>query len=64
MTLSRLGCTQIFKIVLRKWVDVGLLGENHQKMSLIASEDLLSNEGVFPFRGHFFSHRMVEWIDP
>ena len=46
--------TQIFKIVLRKWVDVGLLGENHQKMSLIASEDLLSNEGVFPFRGHFF----------
>ena len=29
-------------------IDVGLLGENHHKISLIACEDLLLNEGVVP----------------
>ena len=32
-------------------IDVGLLSENHHKISLIASEDLLLNEGVVPFCG-------------
>ena len=29
-------------------MDVGLLGENHHKIKLIASEDPLLNEGVVP----------------
>ena len=29
-------------------IDIGLLGENHHKINLIASECLLLNEGVAP----------------
>ena len=30
-------------------IDVGLLGENHHKINLIACGSLLLNEGVVPF---------------
>jgi hypothetical protein len=32
-----------------RFIDVGLVGENHHKISLIVGEDPLLNEGVVPF---------------
>ena len=61
------------KVVLKKWffyfalgefIDVGLLGEDHHKTSLIACESLLSNEGVVPSFVDHFLHHLVEQRDP
>jgi hypothetical protein len=32
----------------RRFIDVGLLSENHHKINLIAGKDILLNEGVVP----------------
>ena len=37
-----------FYYQLGSFIDVGLLRDNHHKINLIASEDLLLNEGIVP----------------
>ena len=38
-------CKVVFRMSLLLFIDVILLGENHHKMNLIASESLLFDEG-------------------